>query len=278
MSTVIERALEARVIQLEAEVETLRSVPASATSPGLTKSDRDDIGWLAYGAIEEHYAMGSDAVAAAYRLIARLGLEPATDVGPRGPMVIASEEAAAYHAGIAALARQLGTHVDADIVKAVHDTSPYGADHRKKHLDLSERVKQLEGELRFHRGEVPSMLAAPQPVAVTSLPFEATPHVTAPAAEPGMRLNEIQKREFLIANGWTLHPEIEDQNIRVCWENGARWQTLEAAYEIVVTEAKKAALRTAGWESIVDAVDEIERWKHPSTGVLHLFHVAVGAL
>jgi len=223
MSTVLERALEARVIQLEAEVEALRS------KQGDQRRSED--------------------------LAKRTG------------------DAAAYHAGIDALAHQLGTHIDADIIQSVHDASPYGAAHRKKHLDLSERVKQLEGELRHHRGEVPPMLAAPQAEA-SSLPFEATQHVTAPVVEPTLRLNEIQKREFLLANGWRCHDDIESQNIRVCWENGAKWHTLESAYELVVTEIKKAELRAAGWESIVDPVDEIERWKHPETGAWTLFHLA----
>lgn len=188
------------------------------------------------------------------------------------------DEASAYHAGIDALAHQLGTHVDADIIKAVHDASPYGAEHKKTHLDLAERVKQLEGELRHHRGEVPPMLSAPQPEQA-SLPFEATPHVTPPSTPPpALRLNEIQKREFLLVNGWTVHPEIEGQNIRVLWENGAKWQTLEDAYELVMTDLKKSELRAAGWESVVDAVDEIERWKHPTTGELLMFHVATAAL
>lgn len=234
MSTLYERSLEALVTQLELKIELLTE-------------DRE-----------------ASEAAQPHTVTVELNHRPAS-------------EAAAYHAGIDALAHQLGTHIDADIIKAVHDTSPYGADHRKKHIDLTERVKQLEGELRHHRGEVPPMLSVavpPADLAAASLPFEATPHITEPAPPPALRLNEIQKREFLIAHGWTVHPEIEDQNIRVCWENGAKWQTLEMAYEIVVTEAKKAALHAAGWESVVDAVDEIERWKDPLTGELQLFHIA----
>lgn len=281
MSTVLERALEARVVQLEAENAALQGRKA-APYRYLTEQNIEDIKLLVETTIDEGYLpMGTDAVEAAERLSDLAPCWLPSDERREQRRTenrieeLADAAAAAYHAGIDALAYQLGTHIDADIVKCVHDSAPYGDEHRKKHLDLSERVKQLEGELRHYRGEVPPMLAPPQlaPVA-SSLPFEATPHVTEPVAPAPFRLNEIQKREFLIANGWTVHPEVEDQNIRVCWENGGKWLTLDAAYDLVVAEQKKARLRAAGWESVVDPVDEIERWRRPSDGELVMFHLA----
>lgn len=118
--------------------------------------------------------------------------------------------------------------------------------------------------------EKPEQRRAEQP----SLLFE--PHVSAATPEDTStkRLSEAQKRAFLTANGWTCHDEIESQNIRVCWEHGKKWYSLEDAYALCAAEISKGKLRGSGWESVVDPVDEIERWKRPGTGELLMFHVA----
>jgi hypothetical protein len=105
-----------------------------------------------------------------------------------------------------------------------------------------------------------------------------TPHISTPppAAEAvqAKRLSEVQKREFLESHGWAVHKDIEDQNIRVCWENGAKWHTLEDAFELEVKAVAREKLIGAAWLFETDPVDEIERWRRPSTGELVTFPVA----
>lgn len=110
-----------------------------------------------------------------------------------------------------------------------------------------------------------------------ALTFEVTPHVSARVEEPTKRLSEAEKRAFLMAHGWTEHNEIAEQNIRVCWENGGKWQTLEDAYELATTEIAKQRLRADGWTSTVDPIDEIERWRRAGSDFV-LFHEACAQL
>jgi len=150
-------------------------------------------------------------------------------------------------------------------------------------VQLDARITWLESEndrLRNELANVPAV-ATPQKeepeqrrTEQPSLFFE--PHVAARAPEdaPAKRLSEAEKRAFLATNGWTCHADIEAQNIRVCWENGARWYSLEDAYALCVAEINKGKLRASGWESVVDPVDEIERWKRPGNGELLMFHLA----
>lgn len=151
------------------------------------------------------------------------------------------------------------------------------------------RIAWLEKENDRLRAELASGAASPMYMAPSKereerRAEEATsalfaPHVVAaPLEDSGAvvakRLSEAEKRAFLLANGWTCHDEIESQNIRVCWENGAKWYSLEDAYALCTTEISKGKLRGSGWESVVDPVDEIERWKRPGAGELVMFHVA----
>jgi hypothetical protein len=109
-----------------------------------------------------------------------------------------------------------------------------------------------------------------------------TPHISTspPAAEvvQAKRLGEAQKREFLEARGWTVHKDIEDQSIRICWENGARWYSLEDAFDVELKALARKRLVDDGWSVLTDPVDEHESWCRPGTTDCVTFPVACAEL
>jgi hypothetical protein len=112
--------------------------------------------------------------------------------------------------------------------------------------------------------------------AAESLAFDVSPHVTAktPEASRAKRLSEAQKRAFLQEHGWTVHEEIENQNIRVCWENGAKWYSLEDAYELEVRAEAERRLTDAGWVFVPVPEEGFEKWQRPDTADRVSFPVA----
>jgi hypothetical protein len=89
------------------------------------------------------------------------------------------------------------------------------------------------------------------------------------------RQSEEAKRAFLLANGWNEHGDIYEQNIPVCWEHGAKWQTLDDAYETELIAQAKLLLTKTGWHPVVGG-DGFERWQREN-GDPVLFHHALRA-
>jgi hypothetical protein len=92
------------------------------------------------------------------------------------------------------------------------------------------------------------------------------------------RASEAEKRELLTAHGWSVHPEVEDQNIRVCWEHGAQWYSLEDAYELAIKDLAREKLRRALWSQMTDPVSGDEAWSAPGTNAFVPLHQAIHAI
>ena len=80
------------------------------------------------------------------------------------------------------------------------------------------------------------------------------------------RESEQQKRDALLAAGWTEHREIYDQNIAACWENGGRWVDVHKAYEQMLASCARRQLSDLGWNQVM-GVDDVERWVRPGGDV-----------
>lgn len=145
-----------------------------------------------------------------------------------------------------------------------------------------ERRKERRSE-EVERGQSAASALAREPHdASAALPFlESAPHVTSRPAEraasdPIKRAGEAEKRSFLVSAGWTDHPDIYAQNVSACWEHGAKWQTLDDAYEVAMTEKAKTLLLSTGWVPSVGEADEIERWSKGLYAAVP-FHIALQA-
>lgn len=77
------------------------------------------------------------------------------------------------------------------------------------------------------------------------------------------RESEQQKRELLLAAGWTEHRDIYDQNIAECWEHGGKWVDVHHAFEQILAEKARAELTRQGWLTAEARGDGVERWVRP---------------
>jgi hypothetical protein len=88
------------------------------------------------------------------------------------------------------------------------------------------------------------------------------------------RLSEEEKRTFMLANGWTFHADIYDQDIPACWENGGRWQGLDEAYQLALSEVARKSLLSTGWLEVPDEVSGEKLW-HREGELPIQFHLAL---